>query len=44
VVASPTYGCRFSRAPRLEDSALVKSLRTKLPGCPAGSASAGFGG
>jgi acetyl esterase/lipase len=44
VVASPTYGCRFSRAPRLEDSALVKSLRTKLPDCPAGSASAGFGG
>ncbi|MFM1990096.1 MAG: hypothetical protein RJA99_3053 [Pseudomonadota bacterium] len=44
VVASPTYGCRFSRVPRLEDSALVKSLRARLPACPEGSAASGFGG
>jgi hypothetical protein len=44
VVASPTYGCRFTRATRPEDAPLVKSLRTRLPACPAGSASASFGG
>jgi hypothetical protein len=41
-VAAPTYGCGFSRSPREEDAALVKSLRTKLPACPAGSASTSF--
>jgi hypothetical protein len=41
-VAAPTYGCRFSRAPREEDAPLVKSLRSRLPACPAGSASSGF--
>ena len=44
VVADPHYGCRFSRAAREADTALVRSLRTKLPACPAGSASPGFGG
>ncbi|HYF59054.1 MAG TPA: alpha/beta hydrolase [Burkholderiaceae bacterium] len=42
VVASPTYGCRFTRATREADTALVRSLRTRLPACPEGSASSGF--
>lgn len=44
VVANPTYGCRFSRAAREADAPLVRSLRTRLPACPAGIASTGFGG
>ena len=43
VLADPAYGCRFSRAPRADDPAVVRSLRG-LPAaaCPAGSASANF--
>jgi hypothetical protein len=41
-VAAPTYGCGFSRAAREEDSPLVKSLRTRLPACPPGSAKTSF--
>ena len=43
-VASPTYGCAFSREPREADAPLVKSLRTRLPACPAGSTRPSFGG
>ena len=41
-VAAPTYGCGFSRAARGDDAPVVRQLRTRLPACPAGSASAGF--
>jgi hypothetical protein len=44
VVASPAYGCGFSREPRDADAPLVRSLRTRLPACPAGSARPSFGG
>lgn len=43
-LASPTYGCRFSRTPRDEDAPLVKTLRSRLPACPEGSAARAFGG
>ena len=43
VVADPAYGCKFSRAPRADDSATLRSNRTTLvPACPAGSASPNF--
>ena len=42
VVADANYGCKFSRAPRADDSAGVRALRTLAPACPAGSASANF--
>ena len=43
VVADPNYGCKFSRAPRADDSATLRSNRTTLvPACPAGSASPNF--
>jgi hypothetical protein len=42
-LASPSYGCAFSREPREADAALVRALRTRLPTCPAGSARPGFG-
>ena len=43
VVADPAYGCKFSRAPRADDSAGVRSARTTLvAACPAGSASPNY--
>ena len=43
VVADPNYGCKFSRAPRADDSAGVQSIRTTaVAACPAGSASPNF--
>ena len=43
VVADPAYGCKFSRAPRADDSAGVRSIRTTLvAACPAGSASPNY--
>ena len=43
VVADPAYGCKFSRAPRADDSAALQASRaTLVPACPAGSASANY--
>ena len=42
-VADAAYGCKFSRAPRADDPASVRTNRpTLVPACPAGSASPNF--
>ena len=40
VVADANYGCKFSRAPRADDSAFIRGFRAST--CPAGSASPNF--
>ncbi len=42
LTATPTYGCGFSREPRADDAAVLRTNRPLLAACPAGSARPNF--